>query len=150
MNDRRRWIFFVALVLLGSCIQSRDWWSGSEAGAAEQGRAVLTAPAVVLDGTDLVELDDLRRADLPSRLEGTYHAEQGGAELWLSITAGSGDQVTVTRTYEEPGTRRRSQGIPGRAPGSRAGLDRRRSYDPGHRRGPSGSGVELRLEFNPA
>ena len=51
----------------------------------------------MLDGTDLLELGDLRRTHLPSQPGGRYGAEQGGSELSLSITGGANGRWTVER-----------------------------------------------------
>jgi hypothetical protein len=66
------------------------------------GAGDLREPDEVLDGTDLVPLAEVRQTALPATLEGKYVAEQGGAEIRLSIAGRSGGDLTVTRTYEEP------------------------------------------------
>ena len=95
--------FGLALLLLCNCAEPDGWLAGKPALAAEQDEDRLGAPTWVLDGTDLLELGDLRRTDLPSQPGGRYGAEQGGSELSLSITGGADGRWTVERRYKEPG-----------------------------------------------
>lgn len=102
MYSRRFWFLVVTFVLLGSWAQSALWSPVIAADAAQQTQVLREAPTWVLDGTDLVELNELRSAELPPILQGTYRAEQGGAMVSLSIIAESGDRWIVKRIYEEP------------------------------------------------
>lgn len=99
----RQWLLPATLLVLGIWLQSGDLWPPAGAtDAAQPVHTLLETPTAVLDGTDLVELNDLRRAELPPHLEGTYEAEQGGAVASVSITAQPGDRWLVERTYQEP------------------------------------------------
>jgi hypothetical protein len=98
----RRWFLVAAFLLLAGTVLSGALWLYSAASDAAQPEILLNAPTEVLDGTDLVELNDLRPAELPSPLEGTYQAEQGGAMATVSITLQTDDRWIVMRTYEEP------------------------------------------------
>lgn len=101
MSHRTRWSAVAALLLLASCSGASDSEPANQ--AVETQRNLPSGPSWVLEGTDLVQLSDIRLTDFISPLAGTYLSEQGGAELRLSISAGSGDRIMVTRSYEEPG-----------------------------------------------
>ena len=66
-------LLLATVLLLGSWIHADDWWP--PAGATDAGlprQILLDAPTAVLDGTDLVEVEELPGAELPTVLEGTY------------------------------------------------------------------------------
>lgn len=63
----------------------------------------LQQTALVLDGTDLLEVSQLQLEKMdPDRLPGRYRSEQGGSILFLMITPQGMDAWTVERRYTEP------------------------------------------------
>ena len=64
----------------------------------------LSAPkvALVLDGTDLIDIDEIKRVALGLKnIEGHYQTEQGGSILYLSISHKQ-DHWVIDRVYTEP------------------------------------------------
>lgn len=96
-----------------SCGCSRSGSPAPEKTAAEHSTPA-TAPAgpavtwpavsMVLDGTDLVEMDKVApEPSAPDSIGGTYRSEQGGSILTLSAQK-EGDGIRIERQYQEPGT----------------------------------------------
>lgn len=65
----------------------------------------LVRPDAVLDGTELIPLDTLRREAMSDRIAGRYGIEEGGAELTLTITPREDGAWTAERRFAEPGNK---------------------------------------------
>lgn len=61
-------------------------------------------PAIVLDGTDLYDLQSFALRPVTAQTQGSYYAEQGGSEISLTISRHNAGWQII-RSYREPGSK---------------------------------------------
>lgn len=101
-RERLPWFVNIALFLICGCAVTIPEGATNPSNLSPH-QANLSEPAWVLDGTDLLPLADISLAPLPAQPAGKYRTEQGGAELYLSISGGIEGSWIINRTFQEPG-----------------------------------------------
>jgi hypothetical protein len=98
-----RLLLALTLIQLCGCGQPAIVASDTDALSTQQAGKHLPSPEWVLDGTDMFSLSEMKLAPLPRHLEGLYGAEQGGAEVKVTIKRLKDGAWEVIREHREPG-----------------------------------------------